>query len=117
MTAVATYLPDHSQPGQGRYAFSYTIRISNEGEKPAQLQSRHWIITDGDGNVQHVRGEGVVGEQPLVQPGRQFQYTSGAVLRTPHGAMHGSYHFTCPDGTSFDAVIAPFPLSMPNALN
>ncbi len=110
-------MPERSQPPASRFAFAYTVVIANEGQLPAQLLARHWIITDGDGNVQHVHGDGVVGEQPQLGPGQQFQYTSGAMLKTPHGAMQGSYRFVRQDGSTFDATIAPFTLSMPNALN
>ncbi|MHB8418612.1 MAG: Co2+/Mg2+ efflux protein ApaG [Myxococcales bacterium] len=113
----STYVPDQSSPRQGRYAFAYRVRISNEGEARTQLRSRHWIITDGNGERQEVRGDGVVGEQPVLEPGEHFEYTSGCLLKTPHGSMHGSYRMFRENGTSFEAKIAPFSLTLPNALN
>ncbi len=117
ITVESFYLPDQSSPRQGRFAFAYKVRIANEGEAPAQLRSRHWVIMDGNGERQEVRGEGVVGEQPLLQPGEKFEYTSGCLIKTPHGAMQGSYRMLREDGTAFDAKIAPFSLTQPNALN
>ncbi|WP_290887968.1 Co2+/Mg2+ efflux protein ApaG [Arenimonas sp.] len=115
---VATrFLEDQSIPEDDRYVFAYTIRIVNLGEVPARLLSRHWIITDANGKVQEVRGEGVVGEQPWLRPGEHFEYTSGAVLETPLGTMHGSYQMLADDGTSFDALIDPFTLSIPRTLH
>jgi ApaG protein len=115
---VATrFLPDESAPDDGRYVFAYTIRIRNEGAVPAQLISRHWIITDANGKVQEVRGDGVVGEQPRLEPGESFEYTSGAVLETGLGTMRGSYQMLADDGTRFDADIAPFTLSIPRTLH
>jgi ApaG protein len=111
------YRPDQSSPLAGRYLFTYTVTIRNEGKAPAQLRTRHWIITDGNGVEEHVRGDGVVGHQPLLQEGEAFEYTSFCVLRTPHGAMRGSYQMYREDGSSFDAAIAPFSLTVPNALN
>jgi ApaG protein len=107
------YLPDQSAPLDDRYVFAYTITISNESTFTAQLRTRHWIITDGRGSVEEVKGEGVVGEQPRLSPGQSFQYTSGCVLTTPIGTMHGTYRFWRDDGTYFDAVIAPFSLALP----
>jgi ApaG protein len=116
--AVATrFLDDQSVPEDQRYVFSYTIRIHNRGEIPARLISRHWIITDANGKVQEVRGDGVVGEQPWLRPGEHFEYTSGAVLETALGTMHGSYQMVADDGTEFDAPIAPFTLSVPRTLH
>jgi ApaG protein len=116
--AVETaYIAEQSDVEQNRYVFSYTITITNTGSMTAQLISRHWIITDATGNVQEVRGLGVVGVQPLLKPGEHFQYTSGSVLNTPVGTMHGSYHITAEDGTQFDAAIAPFTLTMPRVLH
>lgn len=117
MTVNATYVPEQSSPRSHRYVFAYTVRISNNGERPAQLRSRHWIITDGDGRVEEVRGPGVVGQQPFLQPGEQFEYTSGCVLKTPRGQMEGTYQMFRPDGSTFDALIAPFALSLPHSLN
>ena len=107
------YLPDQSSPRDDRYVFAYTITISNEGARTAHLKTRHWIITDARGAVEEVRGDGVVGEQPRLSPGQSFQYTSGCVLTTPVGTMHGSYRFWREDGTFFDAEIAPFSLASP----
>jgi len=105
------YLPDQSEPTSDRYVFAYTITISNESGRTAQLRTRHWIITDARGSVEEVRGDGVVGEQPRLSPGQSFQYTSVCVLTTPVGTMHGTYRMWCDDGSSFDAVIAPFSLA------
>jgi ApaG protein len=107
------YLPDQSSPNDDRYVFAYTITISNESTFTAQLRTRHWIITDGRGGIEEVRGDGVVGEQPRLSPGQSFQYTSGCVLTTPVGTMHGTYRFWRDDGTYFDAQIAPFSLASP----
>ena len=109
------YLPDQSSPRDDRYVFAYTITISNESAKTAQLRTRHWIITDSRGSVEEVRGDGVVGEQPKLTPGQSFQYTSGCVLTTPVGTMQGSYRFWRDDGTYFDAQIAPFSLASPRS--
>lgn len=111
------YLADQSAPGENRYTFAYTITISNIGSVAAQLISRHWIITDADNQVQEVRGLGVVGHQPLLQPGQSFEYTSGCVLTTPVGSMRGSYQMTAEDGIQFEASIAEFVLSMPRVLH
>ncbi len=113
----AVYVPEQSSPRVRRYVFAYTVQIANEGEVPAQLKSRHWVITDGDGRVEEVRGPGVVGQQPFLNPGDQFEYTSGCVLTTPRGEMHGSYQLQRPDGTSFEASIAVFSLTLPYSLN
>jgi ApaG protein len=107
------YLPDQSSPRDDRYVFAYTITISNEGARTAQLRTRHWIITDARGVVEEVRGDGVVGEQPRLTPGQTFQYTSGCVLKTPVGTMQGSYRFHRDDDSFFDATIAPFSLASP----
>ncbi|SMB22835.1 Protein ApaG [Sterolibacterium denitrificans] len=111
------YLPEQSDPAAGRHVFAYTIDIRNTGTVAAQLISRHWIITDAEGGVQEVRGLGVVGHQPLLQPGQNFEYTSGCALTTPVGTMRGSYQMTAEDGTSFEAPIAEFVLSMPRVLH
>ncbi|MCX7032930.1 MAG: Co2+/Mg2+ efflux protein ApaG [Arenimonas sp.] len=111
------FLEDQSIPEDDRFVFAYTIRIQNLGEVAAQLVSRHWLITDANGKVQEVRGDGVVGEQPWLQPGEQFEYTSGAVLETPLGTMRGSYQMVADDGTRFDAMIDPFMLSIPRTLH
>jgi ApaG protein len=112
-----SYLADQSDPKDKRYVFSYTITIRNEGSVPARLLTRHWIITDSNGKVQEVRGEGVVGEQPYLKPGQGFRYSSGAVLETPVGAMQGSYQMVSDDGNHFDAPIAAFRLAMPGLLH
>jgi ApaG protein len=115
---VATrYLDDQSEPDQDRYVFAYTIHIRNTGSVPARLLGRHWFITDANGNVQEVTGEGVVGEQPWLRPGEDFSYTSGAVLETHLGTMHGSYEMLADDGTRFDAPIPRFTLSVPRTLH
>ena len=111
------FLPEQSTPEDGRFVFAYTIRIHNSGQVPARLISRHWLITDGNGKIQEVRGEGVVGEQPWLRPGEDFEYTSGAVLETGMGTMQGSYQMLADDGTEFDASIAPFTLSVPRTLH
>jgi ApaG protein len=110
------YLADQSSPRDDRYVFAYTITISNEGIRTAQLRTRHWIITDGRGAIEEVRGDGVVGEQPRLTPGQSFQYTSGCVLTTAVGTMHGTYRMWRDDGTYFDAVIAPFSLASPESI-
>jgi ApaG protein len=104
------YLPDQSSPSDDHYVFAYTITISNESAHPAQLRTRHWIITDARGEIDEVRGEGVVGEQPRLAPGQSFQYTSGCALQTSVGTMHGTYRFWRDDGSYFDAEIATFSL-------
>lgn len=114
---AARFLDEQSQPEQGRYVFAYTIRIHNSGNVAARLIDRHWIITDANGKVEEVRGEGVVGEKPWLRPGDGFEYTSGAVLETAHGVMHGSYGMLADDGTRFEAQIAPFALSIPRTLH
>jgi len=115
---VATsYIDDQSEPDANRYVFAYTITISNNGRIPAKLLSRHWIITDANGKVQEVSGDGVVGEQPHLNPGERFRYSSGAVLETPVGAMQGLYRMETDTGRSFDAPIAPFTLAVPGLLH
>jgi len=111
------YLADQSNPDGGRYAFAYHVTLRNQGTLAAQLISRHWIITDAEGEVQEVRGLGVVGEQPLLQPGQSYEYTSGSTFATPVGTMRGSYQMTAEDGTRFDAEIPEFILSMPRVLH
>ena len=116
--AVQTqFLHDQSTPDANRYAFSYTIRIANTGRVAARLISRHWIITDANGKVQEVRGEGVVGEQPYLKPGQRFRYSSGAVLETPVGSMQGSYQMLADDGERFDAPIPAFSLAIPGTIH
>lgn len=115
---VATqYVDDQSEPSIDRYVFAYTITIENASEIPAQLLSRHWIITDANGKVQQVSGDGVVGEQPKLGPGETYRYSSGAVLETPVGAMQGSYRMQADDGIDFDAPIPPFTLAVPGMLH
>jgi ApaG protein len=109
------YLADQSSPRDDRYVFAYTITISNESRSTAQLRTRHWIITDGRGTVEEVRGDGVVGEQPRLAPGQTFQYTSGCVLTTSIGTMQGTYRMWRDDGSYFDAQIAPFSLASPES--
>ena len=108
------YLAEQSAPELDRYVFAYTVAIANEGHHPAQLRTRHWVITDAHGKIEEVRGDGVVGEQPRLVPGQSFQYTSGCVLTTPLGTMHGSYQMWHDDGSWFDAEIAAFSLVMPD---
>ena len=103
---TTNYVEDQSNPGEGRFVFAYTITIRNEGSKPARLVTRHWLITDANGKVQEVVGEGVVGEQPHLQTGQGFRYSSGAILETPVGSMQGRYHMVADDGEQFDAPIA-----------
>ena len=113
----STYLEEQSAPSEHRYVFAYTVTLRNAGQVPAKLMTRHWIITDANGRVQEVRGEGVVGEQPHLQPGQGFRYSSGAVLETPVGAMQGSYQMLGDDGAQFDAPIPAFRLAKPGLLH
>ena len=113
----ARFLDDQSAPEEGRYVFAYTIHIRNQGKVPARLLGRHWLITDGNGNVREVVGEGVVGEQPWLRPGEGFEYTSGAVLETDIGTMSGSYDMLADDGTRFAAPIPAFTLAVPRTLH
>lgn len=116
--AVATeYMPEQSDPGEERYFFAYHITVTNKGSAAAQLVSRHWIITDANGKTEEVRGLGVVGHQPLLQPGESFEYTSGCPLATPVGTMQGSYQMVAEDGERFDAAIPEFVLAMPRTLH
>jgi len=117
VSVKSQYLADQSVPQSKRYVFAYTVTISNEGAEPAQLRTRHWIITDGTGKVEEVKGPGVVGQTPYLRPGEQFEYTSGCILQTARGQMHGTYQMVRPDGRMFDAVIAPFLLALPHSLN
>jgi len=117
VSARTSFLPDQSDEGEGRYVFAYTITITNAGTVPAQLISRHWIITDADSQVQEVRGLGVVGEQPLLKPKESFEYTSGTAIATPVGTMRGTYQMVAEDGHKFDAAIPEFTLSMPRVLH
>ena len=111
------FLDDQSAPEEDRYVFAYTIHIRNQGRVPARLLGRHWLITDGNGKVREVVGEGVVGEQPWLRPGEGFEYTSGAVLETDIGTMRGSYDVLADDGTRFAAPIPAFTLSIPRTLH
>ena len=115
--AVTNYLESQSEPEADRYVFAYTITIRNAGEQPAKLLSRHWIITDANGKVQEVRGEGVVGEQPHLSPGEHFRYTSAAMIETPVGVMKGEYRMVSDGGEQFDAEIPPFTLAVPRTLH
>lgn len=115
---IATrYLDDQSAPEEDRFVFAYTISIRNAGSSAAQLMRRHWVITDANGRVQEVRGDGVIGEQPWLRPGEDFEYTSGAVLETSVGTMQGSYEMVGDDGTVFEAPIPMFTLSVPRTLH
>lgn len=111
------FVPAQSDPAQNRFVFAYTITILNQGSIPAKLLTRHWLITDANGKVQEVRGEGVVGEQPHLKPGEGFRYSSGALLETPVGAMQGAYQMINDHGQHFDATIAPFRLAVPGVLH
>ncbi len=117
VSVVTRFLPEQSQPEQHRFAFAYTVTVLNNGQLPARLLSRHWVITDGDGKVEEVRGPGVIGQQPLIAAGASHTYSSGTVMATTVGNMQGSYQMQAEDGTKFDAVIAPFRLAVPGALH
>ena len=116
-SAATQYIADQSDEAAGRYVFAYTITIRNGGNVAAQLISRHWVITDAQGLVQEVRGMGVVGVQPLLQPGESYQYTSGTSIATPVGTMRGSYQMIAADGTRFEAPVPEFTLSVPRVLH
>ncbi|HTV79639.1 MAG TPA: Co2+/Mg2+ efflux protein ApaG [Steroidobacteraceae bacterium] len=111
-----SYLAEQSDPDEPRFVFTYTITIRNDGDSAARLMRRHWLITDANGKVQEVRGDGVVGEQPHLKPGQGFRYSSAAIIETPVGVMQGSYQMIADDGRAFDAPIAPFRLAMPGVL-
>jgi ApaG protein len=117
VSVVSEYAPERSQPSQNQWFFLYTITIKNEGAETVQLLSRHWIITDATGSVEEVRGPGVVGEQPVLEPGEKFTYTSGCSLRTSFGKMEGTYQMINPAAKSFDVKIAPFTLSEPHTVH
>ena len=117
VTPVPQYIAEQSDPASERYVFAYTITLENTGTVATQLVSRHWFITDGNANVQEVRGLGVVGEQPWLRPGERYEYTSGCQLDTPVGVMHGSYQMVAEDGTAFEAEIPAFTLAMPRVLH
>lgn len=114
---VTRHLPEQSDSTQQRQLFAYTITLRNTGHVAARLLSRHWIITDGNGKVQEVRGSGVVGEQPYLMPGESFEYTSSCMLATQVGVMQGSFHMLADDGSGFDAPVAPFRLAVPGVLH
>lgn len=111
------FVPEHSRPEEDKFLFAYTVTIRNTGDVAAQLISRHWIITDANNKIEEVQGLGVVGEQPMLQPGEAFEYTSGCPIATPVGSMRGSYQCVAADGTRFEAPIAEFLLSMPRTLH
>ena len=111
------FVPEQSDAAGGRYVFAYTITIKNTGTVAAQLVSRHWIITDADNQVQEVKGDGVVGEQPRLKPNESFEYTSGTAIATPVGTMRGSYQMVAEDGVKFDAPIPEFTLAAPRVLH
>jgi ApaG protein len=111
------FVPDQSKPHDNRYVFAYTVTLRNAGDVPARLLTRHWVITDANGKVEEVRGEGVVGDQPWMRPGDRYQYSSGAVLDTAVGTMRGSYQMLADDGTRFEAPIPSFTLSIPRTLH
>lgn len=111
------FVPDQSRPDDNRYVFAYTVTLRNLGNVGAQLLTRHWVITDANGKTEEVTGEGVVGEQPWMRPGDDFEYTSGAVLETSVGIMTGTYHMLADDGTRFEAPIPPFTLTIPRTLH
>lgn len=113
----SAFVPERSAPRENHFFFAYRVRISNVGEETVHLVSREWIITDAEGNVEQVNGPGVVGEQPILEPGEHFEYTSFCPLPTPIGSMHGSYQMVAAGGEQFDAEIAPFSLAVPTALN
>ncbi|CAH0224735.1 Co2+/Mg2+ efflux protein ApaG [Pseudomonas brassicacearum] len=117
VSVTTRFLAEQSQPEHDRFAFAYSITVCNNGSLPARLLSRHWIITDGDGHVEEVRGEGVVGQQPLIDAGKSHSYSSGTVMTTKVGTMQGTYQMQAKDGKRFDAVIKPFRLAVPGALH
>ncbi|GAB3266985.1 Co(2+)/Mg(2+) efflux protein ApaG [Chitinimonas naiadis] len=117
VTVQPQYLADQSDEAASRYVFAYHVSIINTGTEPAQLLTRHWIINEAGGKTQEVRGQGVVGEQPRLQPGESFEYHSGVALSSPVGTMRGSYHFVAEDGSPFDATISEFVLSVPRVLH
>ena len=117
VTVRSQYIPEKSSASARQFAYAYTVNIANRGTVAAQLETRHWIITDSEGDVQEVRGEGVVGAQPVLQPGEEFEYTSWCMIATPAGSMRGSYQMVTAEGDRFDAEIAPFRLTQSNLLN
>lgn len=117
ISVTTEYLPEQSSPDAERYAFAYHITITNAGDLPARLNRRHWVITNGRGEIEEVRGDGVIGQQPVIGPGSHYRYTSGVVLSTPVGSMRGSYQMIASDGERFAALIPIFTLSVPGSLN
>ena len=117
IVALVRHLAEQSDEADNRFVFSYTITVTNNGQGTVQLLSRHWVITDSNNQVQEVRGQGVVGEQPVIKPGQSFEYTSGTVLSTPVGTMTGSYQMVAEDGTKFEVPIPKFVLSVPRVLH
>lgn len=117
VSVTTRFLPEQSQPEQNRFAFSYSVTIHNTGSLAAKLLSRHWVITNGDGQVQEVRGAGVIGQQPLIEPGESHSYSSGTVMSSRVGTMQGSYQMLAADGKKFEALIAPFRLAVPGSLH
>ncbi|MCY1418581.1 Protein ApaG [compost metagenome] len=117
VSVVTRFLKEQSDPENDRFAFAYTITVQNNGSVPAKLMSRHWLITNGDGQVEEVKGAGVIGQQPLIEPGKSHTYSSGAVISTQVGTMQGSYQMFAEDGKRFEAIIAPFRLAVPGALH
>ena len=117
ISARVQFVPERSDVAEGRYVFAYTMTITNTGTVTAQLVSRHWIITDADNQVQEVKGDGVVGEQPTLRPNEAFEYTSGTAIATPVGTMRGSYRMVAEDGVQFDAPIPEFTLAAPRVLH
>ncbi|MNF76012.1 CO2+/MG2+ efflux protein ApaG [compost metagenome] len=117
VSVVTRFLKEQSDPENERFAFAYTITVQNNGSVPAKLMSRHWLITNGDGQVEEVKGAGVIGQQPLIEPGKSHTYSSGAVISTQVGTMQGSYQMLAEDGKRFEAIIAPFRLAVPGALH
>lgn len=117
VTVKAKFWPERSAPDSSQWAFTYSVLVVNEGARPATLRARHWVITDANGRVEEVRGEGVVGKQPRLEPGDRFEYQSWAMLKTPFGTMRGEYVMERADGSRFEARIGEFALTQPNALN
>ena len=117
VSVISRYLPEQSQPEHNRFAFAYTVTLHNSGEQAAKLLSRHWVITDGDGRVQEVRGPGVVGQQPRLEPAAEYSYSSGTLMATAVGSMQGSFTMRTEDGEEFEAPIAPFSLAVPGVLH
>jgi ApaG protein len=117
VTVRPSFWPERSSPESGQFAFRYAVEVENLGPEPVHLRTRHWVISDANGHVEEVRGEGVVGKQPNLNPGERFEYASWVMLRTPFGTMRGSFQMERPDGKRFDARIGEFPLTQPHALH